>query len=411
MSEFRFNLPDVGEGLSEGEIVHWHVAPGDAVRADQIMVDVQTDKAVVEIPAPVAGTIKAVGGKPGDMLPIGQMLAVIETNEAIPSQGSHGAPSETPPPVAAAPAVTAAPAGKSKRVLASPATRKLGVELGVDLSTLAGSGNRGQITADDVRRAADGGATPTEPARAAPAPAPAVVRPAGGDRVEPLRGLRRQIANTMAAAWREVPHILTYRDLDATNLVAARRALNEEYAGDGAKISYLPIVMKACAVALARYPSFNASLDMERQEVVYRHRYNIGFATATPDGLIVPVVHDVESKTLIEIAREIEALAAAARNRKVTVDQLSNGTFTISNYGSYGGHFGTPIIRPPEVAIAGIGAIRDGVIAIDGEPAVRPMLPLVVSTDHRINDGEHLGLFFDTIGSYLTDPVRLLGRI
>ena len=403
MTEFRFNLPDVGEGLSEGEIVHWHVAPGDSVRADQIMVDVQTDKAVVEIPAPVGGTITAIGGQPGDMLPIGQMLAVIETDEAIPASSSHAHIAETPTPAPVPTPVTSA--GPPKRVLASPATRKLAVGLGVDLATVTGSGNRGQITADDVRCAAEG----TTPASPPPGSSAAAARPSGEDRVEPIRGLRRQIANTMAAAWREIPHILSYQDLDATNLVAARKALNEEYAEAGIKISYLPIAMKACAIALGRFPSFNASLDMERQQIVFRHRINIGFATATPDGLIVPVVHDVDTKSLIEISQDIDALAAAARARKITVAQLSKGTFTISNYGSYGGHFGTPIIRPPEVAIAGIGAIRDAVIPIDGVPAVRPMLPLVVSTDHRLNDGEHLGLFFDAIGSYLKDPIRLFG--
>ena len=406
MSEFRFNLPDVGEGLSEGEIVHWHVAQGDSVRADQIMVDVQTDKAVVEIPAPVGGTITAIGGQPGDMLPIGQMLAVIETDEAIPPQGAHSDVAKAPPPAPAPTPTPVATTGAPKCVLASPATRKLAVGLGIDLTTVTGSGNRGQITADDVRCAAEG----TTPASAAPGSSASAARPSGEDRVEPIRGLRRQIANTMAAAWREIPHILTYQDLDATQLVAARKALNEEYAEAGIKISYLPIVMKACAIALGRYPSFNASLDMERQQIVYRHRINIGFATATPEGLIVPVVTDVDTKSLIEISQEIDALAAAARARKITVAQLSKGTFTISNYGSYGGHFGTPIIRPPEVAIAGIGAIRDAVIPVDGVPAVRPMLPLVVSTDHRLNDGEHLGLFFDAIGSYLKDPIRLFGR-
>ncbi len=418
MTDFTFNLPDVGEGLSEGEIVHWHVAPGDAVKADQIMVDVQTDKAVVEIPAPVAGTIKSIGAKPGDILPIGQMLAVIETDgpaPSLPSHGGHGdAAAKTAEP---APAPVAAPIApdKPKRVLASPATRKLAVELGVDLATVSGSGNRGQVTKEDVRRAAEGGGAPAVPAAAqtaAPTPMPTVTiaRPADEDRVEPLRGLRRQIANTMAAAWREIPHILTAEDVDATNLVAARKALNEEFEAEGVKLSYLPIVMKACVGALKRYPNFNASLDMERQEIIYRHRYNIGFATATPDGLIVPVIHDVDQKPLIDIAREIDALAAAARARKVAVENLSNGTFTISNYGSYGGSFGTPIIRPPEVAIAGIGAIKEQVVPVDSVPAIRPILPLVVSTDHRMNDGEHLGQFVSTIGGYLKDPVRLLSQ-
>jgi pyruvate/2-oxoglutarate dehydrogenase complex dihydrolipoamide acyltransferase (E2) component len=418
MSDFQFNLPDVGEGLSEGEIVHWHVAPGDPVKADQIMVDVQTDKAVVEIPAPVAGTIKTLGAKPGDMLPIGQMLTVIETDGPVPVLPSHGSHGEAPSPVVAAPEPAPALArtnGQARRPLASPATRKLAVELDVDLLTVSGSGNRGQITKDDVRRAAEGGGPPAAAPSSTPAPAPmpaaAIARPSGEDRVEPLRGLRRQIATTMAAAWRDIPHILTADEVDATNLVAARAALNEEFEAQGVKLSYLPIVVKACVAALKRYPNFNASLDMDRQEIIYRHRYNIGFATSTADGLIVPVIHDADRKSLLEIAAEIEALAAAARARKIKVEQLSNGTFTISNYGSYGGSFGTPIIRPPEVAIAGIGAIKDQVVPVDGAPAIRPILPLVVSADHRMNDGEHLGQFLGAIGSYLRDPVRLLSQL
>ncbi|MDP6953385.1 MAG: dihydrolipoamide acetyltransferase family protein [Alphaproteobacteria bacterium] len=413
MSDFTYNLPDVGEGLSEGEIVHWHVAPGDAVTADQIIVDVQTDKAVVEIPAPVAGVMKSLGGNPGDMLPVGAMLAVIETEGAAPAAPAAAEP--VPEPEAPKPAAAPAPAAQKsgKRPLASPATRKLAAELGVTLSDIAGSGPNGRITKDDVERAAAGGtpaASVTAPASMPTPAAPVIAPPAGEDRVEPLRGLRRQIANSMATAWRDIPHILTSHEIDATNLVAARAALNEELAGDGIKLSYLPLFVKACVGALKRFPAFNASLDMERQEIVYRHRYNVGIATATPDGLIVPVVHDADRKSVVDIARDIEALAEAARARKVTVEQLQGGTFTISNYGSYGGTFGTPIIRPPEVAIAGFGAIRDAVVPVDGAPAVRPNLTLVVSCDHRLNDGEHLGAFSATIAAYLADPVRLLGQ-
>jgi pyruvate/2-oxoglutarate dehydrogenase complex dihydrolipoamide acyltransferase (E2) component len=403
MSDFTYNLPDVGEGLSEGEIVHWHVSPGDAVAADQIIVDVQTDKAVVEIPAPVAGVMKSLGGSPGDMVPVGAMLAVIET------QGAAPAAAPAPEPEAPKPAAASAPRKAGKRPLASPATRKLAAERGVSLGDIAGSGPGGRITGDDVQRAAEGGAPAPTPAPVAAAPV--IAPPAGEDRVEPLRGLRRQIANSMATAWREIPHILTTHEIDASNLVAARAALNEELAADGIKLSYLPLFVKACVGALKRFPSFNASLDMERQEIIYRHRYNVGIATATPDGLIVPVVHDADRKSVVEIARDIEALAEAARARKVKVAQLQGGTFTISNYGSYGGTFGTPIIRPPEVAIAGFGAIRDTVVPIDGAPAVRPNLTLVVSCDHRLNDGEHLGAFSAAIAATLTNPVRLLGQI
>lgn len=409
MNDYRFDLPDVGEGLSEGEIVHWHVREGDAVAADQVIVDVQTDKAVVEIPAPVAGTVKNLGGAVGATLPVGAMLVVIETDAQAPSGAAD------PAPAAAAAAAAAGDKASRRRVFASPATRKLARELGVDLATVTGTGDRGRITRDDVAGAA---AAPAPAAReaddapVAPAPTtPAPVTQEGADRVEPLRGLRRQIAQTMTAAWREIPHILTFHEIDAANLVAARRALVDELASEGVKPSYLPIVMKACAAALRRHPRFNASLDVEAGQIIYRHRVNIGFATATPEGLIVPVVHDADRKPILELAREIELLAEAARTRKVKVDQLRGGTFTISNYGSYGGHFGTPIIRPPEVAILGVGAIRDTVVPVDGAPAVRPALPLAVSTDHRLNDGEHLGAFADTVGAWLRDPVRLLGYL
>ena len=411
MNDYRFDLPDVGEGLSEGEIVHWHVREGDAVAADQVIVDVQTDKAVVEIPAPVAGTVKNLGGAVGATLPVGAMLVVIETDAQAPA----GAADPAPATAAAATAAAVGDKARRRRVFASPATRKLARELGVDLATVTGTGDGGRITRDDVAGAAAAPAPAAREADDAPAaPAPTTPAPAtheGADRVEPLRGLRRQIAQTMTAAWREIPHILTFHEIDAANLVAARRALVDELAPEGVKPSYLPIVMKACAAALRRHPRFNASLDIEAGEIVYRHRVNIGFATATPDGLIVPVVDDADRKPILELAREIELLAEAARTRKVRVDQLRGGTFTISNYGSYGGHFGTPIIRPPEVAILGVGAIRETVVPVDGAPAVRPSLPLAVSTDHRLNDGEHLGAFADTVGTWLRDPVRLLGYL
>lgn len=407
MSDYRFDLPDVGEGLSEGEIVHWHVGAGDAVKADQVIVDVQTDKAVVEIPAPVSGTVKSLGGQVGAMLPVGAMLAVIETDAAPPPPAREDSAAPAPAPAGSPPAEEEK---TRKRVLASPATRRLAVELGVDLAGVPGTGERGRVTRADVERAAQG-APESPPAAPEPSAPPPAAAPEGADRVEPLRGLRRQIARTMTAAWREIPHILTFHEVDAANLVAARRALIAEFEPEGVKPSYLPIVMKACAAALRAHPRFNASLNLEAGEIVYRHRVNIGFATATPDGLIVPVVHDADRKPILDLAREIAELAAAARARKVRPEQLRGGTFTVSNYGSYGGHFGTPIIRPPEAAILGVGAIREAVVAAGGAPAVRPNLPLVVSTDHRLNDGEHLGAFAAAIGAYLADPVRLLGRI
>lgn len=413
MSTYEFKLPDVGEGLSEGEIVKWHVGPGDKVSADQIIVDVQTDKAIVEIPAPVAGTVVSLGGAPNDVIPVGAVLIVFETDGDAPTAESE----TTAEPVAAsAPAVASQPAAaKPLRALASPATRKLARELGVDLTAIEGTGSRGQVTRQDVEQAA---AAPAAAPASAPAPvarmpaaAPSAPKVEGEDVVEPLRGLRRQVALSMEQAWREVPHIFSMDDIDATELVRARASLNEELAPAGIKLSYMPFFIKACVAALQAHPRFNASLDMANEQIIYRHRYNIGMATATPDGLIVTVIHDADRKSLAEIAEEIAALAELARQRKVSLEQLSNGTFTISNYGSYGGLMGTPIIRPPEVAIAGFGRLHDAVVPIDGEPVIRKRLPFCISTDHRVNDGEHMGAFVDVMSRYLADPVRMLGRL
>ena len=428
MSDYEFLLPDVGEGLREGEVVKWHVAPGDTVNADQIIVDVETDKAIVEIPSPVSGTIVSLGGEPNDVLPIGAVLAVIATGGAAsaPSVRSPEAPAESieapqapqaPAPGSGPPARGAAPASKPVgRALASPATRKLARTLGIDPTQIRGTGSRGQITRADVERFAERGqvrAAPSEPAAARAAampPSPAVPAPVGEDRVEPLRGLRRQIAMSMEQAWRAVPHIFSMDDMDATELVRARASLNDELGLRGIKLSYMPFFIKACVAALKAHPRFNASLDMEREEIIYRHRYNIGVATATPDGLIVTVVHAADRKGLVEIGEEIASLGALARERRVSMEQLSHGTFTISNYGSYGGLMGTPIIRPPEVAIAGFGRLHEAVVPVDGQPAVRMRLPFCVSTDHRINDGEHMGAFIDVMTRTLQDPVRLLGH-
>jgi pyruvate/2-oxoglutarate dehydrogenase complex dihydrolipoamide acyltransferase (E2) component len=415
MSEYQFTLPDIGEGLGEGEIVRWYAAPGEAVKADQLMVEVETDKAVVEIPAPVDGVLKVQGGQPGEVLPVGGLLAVIETegDGAAPAAETAAAPPVAPPvapsvapsvapPVVEARAPEAAPA--RRRVLASPATRKLAVELGLDLAAVSGSGERGRVTREDVMAAA---AAPT----AAPAPAvTAPVPPLGEDRVEPLRGLRRQVARTMTQSWREIPHISSMREIEADDLVAAYHSLRAELEPGGVKLTYLALFVKAVVAALKQNPGFNASIDMEREEIVYHHRYNIGIATATGEGLIVTVLHDADTLSLADTARRLDELALKARARKVSPEELSGGTFTITNWGSYGGWLGSPIIRPPEVAIAGFGRIREAVVPVDGVPAVRRLLPLVVATDHRVNDGEHLGSFIAALASYLSHPIRLLGQ-
>jgi pyruvate dehydrogenase E2 component (dihydrolipoamide acetyltransferase) len=388
-TRIEFLVPDVGEGIGEAEIVHWLVKPGDRVKADQPIVEIETDKSVVEIPSPVTGVLTSVGGEPGDVLPIGAVLAVIEADVG---QGARPGVASEPP----------GSPGRPGRVLASPATRRLALDLGVHLADVHGSGPGGRVSSGDVRAAADGGGR-------VPTTAPATVRVASrDDRVEPLRGVRRQIARTMTESWQKVPHITEFREIDATRLVVAHRMLRERLATDGVRFSFLPLFVTAVADALRRHERFNASLDLDREEIVYRGAVNIGIAAATDHGLVVPVVENADQRSLADLAVEIDRLATLAREQRLDVNDSRGGTFTISNFGSYGTWLGTPIIRPPESAIAGFGRIRDAVVAVDGQPVVRPSLPLAVSADHRLVDGDHLAAFVDDIGAVLTEPLLLL---
>jgi pyruvate dehydrogenase E2 component (dihydrolipoamide acetyltransferase) len=420
MAEFDFAMPDVGEGLSEAEIVEWLVAVGDPVEEDQPVVVVQTDKAVVDIPAPTAGRLVARGAAAGEIVLIGHTLFRLDAAAEIPDLGGHR-PSTTATPAAAPDALPAA--GPARKPKASPATRKRALELGISLADVVGTGPGGRITTSDLDAQAVAPAATAHRARvpaSSSAPTPVAARPvtatagspralrATEDRVEPLRGTRRQIARTMSESWRTIPHVTELREIDATELLRAHRSLREHLASRDLKLTLLPLFVAASAAALREHPSFNASLDDEKELITYRARCNIGIAMSTDEGLVVPVVHDADLLSIEEIARQIDALSAAARTRTLTIDQLNGGTFTISNYGSYGTWMGTPIIRPPEAAIVGFGRARDAVVAVDGQAVVRTVLPLAVSADHRLNDGHHLGAFVSTIERYLSNPVLLL---
>lgn len=449
MATHNFLLPDVGEGLEAGTVVQWLVAPGQSVTVDQIIVEIETDKAVVEIPAPVTGVLVSHGGETGATLPVGAVLATFETDSAASHQETTPpAPVNTtaqPAPVAqdeptAATTDTAIGKPTPKRALASPATRKYARNHQVDLTLITGTGSRGQITQKDVEQYIAGTpqqaapvtaptdtasqiqstqpsgqgpeqATELPPVQTQPLVTPAFTAQSHEPRTEPLSGLRKQIAVNMQAAWRDIPHVFTFEEIDASALAEARHELNEEIAATGNRISFLPFFVKACVIALQAHPRFNASLNMNDETVTYHGNCNIGIATATPEGLIVTVVHNAEQKSILQIGDEIATLASLARERRVSVEQIRGGTFTISNFGSYGGTLGTPIIRPPEVGIAGFGRIHDKVVAHDGQPVVRKILPIAVSTDHRLNDGEHLGAFVSTLSRLLSNPVRMLGHL
>jgi pyruvate dehydrogenase E2 component (dihydrolipoamide acetyltransferase) len=406
----EFRLPDVGEGIATAEIIAWQVSEGDQVSEHQDLVEIQTDKATVVIPCPATGVVTRLCGEEGDTVDVGALLAVIDAagdggGAAVPRAGA-AAPAAAAPAGAASAAAAPPPASRLQLPLAAPTTRRLARELGVALAGVEGSGPHGRILREDVERAA---------APAAPAPAsrpPAAAAPAVAGDVIPLRGIRRTIAHTLTRAWLEVPRIVDYREVDATALLHARAGLRQRALDRGddrlAKaLTPTPFVVRAAVIAAREHPYVNASIDLEREEITLHRHYNVGIATAGPDGLTVPVAHDADRRSLADLALEIVELATAARERRLRPDQLAGPTITVNNFGALGTWMGTPIVRPPEVANIGVGAIRDQVVAVEGAPVVRPTLVLSTAGDHRVLDGDTLAAFVTTLARLLEDPILL----
>ncbi|HET6871748.1 MAG TPA: dihydrolipoamide acetyltransferase family protein [Sporolactobacillaceae bacterium] len=422
---YQFKLPDIGEGIHEGEIVKWFVKPGDVVKEDDVLAEVQNDKAVVEIPSPVDGTIKEVLAEEGKVYVVGDVIVTIdaegyENEEETTEQPKEEVKTET---AAEAPKqqTEAAPAIGTERVIAMPSVRKYARENGVELSTVQGSGKNGRILKEDVDRAANGEAPAAQPAAAATqeteapkaaeakqaaAPAPLVAQ--GSETREPIRGIRRAIANAMVNSKHTAPHVTLMDEVDVTKTVAHRKAFKAEAAELGVKLTYLPYVVKALVSALREFPTLNASIDDASQEIVYKHYYNIGIATDTENGLIVPVVKDADRKSIYDIARDIAAYATKAREGKLAPDEMRGGSCTITNIGSAGGQWFTPVINHPEVAILGIGRIQEKAIVRDGEIVAAPVLALSLSFDHRLIDGATAQNALNKIKRLLNDPQRLI---
>jgi 2-oxoglutarate dehydrogenase complex dihydrolipoamide succinyltransferase (E2) component len=426
---FEFRLPDIGEGIHEGEIVKWLVKEGDIVREDQPMVEVMTDKATVEIPAPRAGKILKLNAKEGETVKVGSVLVIIEElGEAKPEpkrEVVEAPPQREPEPVAAAvsttattvaapppPSPTAAPA---QRVLATPATRKLARELGVDIAQIRGTGPGGRVTDEDVRRFAAARTAPQPPPPSpAPTPPPAAPSFAPGavvtDRREeriPLRGIRKRIAEHMHQSKTTAAHFTYVDEVDMTELIQIREQMKPLAEQKGVKLTYLPFIVKASVAALKEMPILNASIDEAKGEIVIKKYYNIGIATATDEGLIVPVIKDADRKSLLEIAMEIERLAKAAREGKIALSDLQGGTFTITSLGALGGLFATPIINYPEVAILGIHEIKKRPVVRDNQIVIRDIMYVSLSFDHRLIDGDVGARFCKKIISYLENPKLL----
>lgn len=425
--EFRF--PDVGEGLAEAEIVRWLVPVGGEVREDQAIVEVETDKSLVEITSPVTGVVASHGAAEGDIIAVGAVLATFSTDGAASAAGGDGdaAPTDAAPadvPASEAPAAATTPtspppapvaAVPGARPKATPSTRGLARTLGVDLTTVVGTGAGGRILDEDVRAAASGassspsaarGAAPAAPsAPAAPAiPLPKVEPPVGEDRRVPLRGVRRAIARNMLQSWTTVPHINSMHEVDLSEIQRLRAQLKER----GRDVPMTAFLVRAAALALREFPVLNASVDDEAEEIVLRHRVNIGVAVDAPDGLIVPVIDDADVKDVVRIGEELRQLAAQTRDRTVPNERLRGGTFTVNNYGPLGGWFGTSLVKPPEVGILSIGPARDQVVPRDGQIVIRPVAAMVLAADHRVADGREIIGFCVSVRRMLEAPVNLL---
>jgi pyruvate dehydrogenase E2 component (dihydrolipoamide acetyltransferase) len=431
---YEFRLPDIGEGVVEGEVVRWLVKEGDLVREDQPMVEVMTDKATVEIPAPRAGRVIRRLYAEGQSCPVGKVLIELDTGSA---EGDAPAAKAVAGPSAAAPSrgdTSAAAAGSAGvGVLATPATRKLARDVGVDIRAVTGTGPAGRVTNDDIVNMGTLGGSPNPPAMGPAGRSPSVpdaIDSAGGARGAsapdamgggsgrvgetgdvrvPFRGLRKKIAENMVRSKHTAAHFTYVEEVDCTELVLLRARENHRLAaqGMGIKLSFLPFIVKATAGALEKFPQLNATLDEAAGEIVQRKRIHLGLATATEAGLLVPVVRDANGRSVGELAQEIERLAAVTRSGKAAREDLSGSTFTITSLGALGGVMAAPIINFPEVAILGVHKISRRPAVVGDKIEIRELMNLSISVDHRVVDGYEAAQFVAEIKARLESPAGL----
>lgn len=425
MNELK--LADLGEGMHEAEIVEWLVKEGESVKLDQPVVRVETDKAIVEIPSPVAGRVSELRFQPGQTAQVGEVLIIYDAPQTRKGAGTNGTRGEALPRATEArhgasnttKGTQAGASGTKKRALAAPAVRKLAFELGIDLAEVTPSAANGRVSMEDVRAHAEraksasanaystaSGTTAqriTEPAGEAPASTPGAP-----ERREPLTGLRKRIAEHMERSWRTIPHATAFDELDASELVALRRALLPTAEKRGAHLTYIPLLIKLLIPLLKEFPMFNASLDEERREIVYKNAYHLGVATASPEGLLVPVLRNADKLSILEIAAKLEGLIDGAKRRSLALNELSGSTFTLNNVGSFGGSSGTPIINYPEVAILAVGRIEEKAVVRAGTLIAQPRMPLALSFDHRLIDGALAGAFLARFKELAEHPQQLL---
>jgi pyruvate dehydrogenase E2 component (dihydrolipoamide acetyltransferase) len=442
-STYSVKLPELGEGVTEGELIKWLVKPGDSIKADQGLAEIMTDKATVEVPSPKAGVVTELKFKAGDMLKVDSILATLQISGA--------APVTTAPTVhAQKPAMTAAPAvvgyaqaashvsGASSaglashsgggstsvaffppvmdsRVLATPATRRLAREMQIDINAITGTGLAGRVTREDVMKNSGTGSSAETVMTKGPSSSTSIPRPgytstrANEEERVPLKGIRKKIAENLQMAKHIIPHFTLMDEVDVTELVAWRESIKEAAEQAGTKITYLPFVMKALVATIREFPMFNASIDDDKQEIVYKKYFNIGFAADTPNGLVVPVIKNADQKSIIEISKEILDLSKRARDGKLKPDEMKGATITITNIGSVGGTYATPIINHPEVAILGMYKIQDRLF-LDASGAVKnqKIMNYTITADHRLIDGAVAARFLKSFLTRIQKPSVLM---
>ena len=403
MSRYVFKMPDLGEGTVTAEVVEWKVKVGDTVKEDQIIAEVMTDKAAVEIPAPVSGRVISLTGQPGDMVAVGAELIAFETDAGAPATAPVAAAAPAQP--VSASAAKAAPPGEDRdfgattRVMASPATRRKARDAGVDLATVSGSGPGGRISAQDLESVIAG--------QSGGAARPARREARSGTEEIKIIGVRRVIAERMSAAKRNIPHFAYVEEVDVTELEALRQYLNSRQAKGAPSLTYLPFLVAALVRVLESFPQCNAVHDAERNVIVRHRAAHVGIATQTPDGLKVPVVKNAEARGLADLAAEIRRVSEAARSNKATRDELLGSTITVTSLGRLGGIASTPVINAPEVAIVGVNKAVERPVVVDGAIAIRRIMNLSSSFDHRFVDGFDAAAMIQALKEHLEHPATI----
>lgn len=429
MATTDVKLPELGEGVTEGELVKWLVKVGDTVKPDQPVAEIMTDKATVEVPTPVAGTVKELKFKEGEIIQVEKIIVVLEggaagATAAAPKKEekpmpatAHAAVAQNAPTTQSFAAKSAPAASTSSpiyppvadsKVLATPATRRLARESGVDINQIAGTGLAGRVTREDILGNGAGAVSGGAQARTSiPRPAYQGQGGAAEERVA-MRGIRKKIAENLQMAKSIIPHFTLMDEANVTELVQLREGLKAQAEKAGTKITYLPFVMKALIATIREFPSFNASIDDAASEIVYKKYFNIGFAADTPNGLVVPVIKNADQKTLLEISREILDLSKRARDGKLKSEEMKGATITITNIGSVGGTYATPIINHPEVAILGMYKIMEKPVIKNGELMAEKFMNFTVTADHRLIDGAVAANFLKAFFQRIENPGALM---